>query len=326
MSNLTVSTIIVSYNTADLTVQAIESVLENYNQDSIAGEVIVVDNNSHDDSVPRIRKQFGKTIKLIENKKNTGFAAANNQAIAIAQGKYYFLLNSDTILKPHALHHLLEVFTQYPEQYQTEQLAHTATSIDRVGIVSGQLLNPDGSIQPQGIALPNLLNITTWWLWPFPGDFPLLSPLHSYHYQKTEIYTKRNMFGWVAGTAMLIKREVIEEIGLLDEAIFMYAEDVEFCLRARKHHWDIVFTPSAQIIHFGSASSSKDNAAIKEIQGLQYIFAKHQPIWQSQLIHVIFRIGAWLRWLLFGIILNNVEKKSTYSKILQALKANRVQL
>lgn len=320
MSKIIISTIIVSYNTADLTLQAIRSVFENHEQDNINGEVIVVDNNSSDDSVKLIRQEFKNSVLIIENKDNPGFAKANNQAIKISQGTYIFLLNSDTILQPHAINKLLSTFDNYPEDYNTEQLAKTPKQVDRLGIVSGQLLNKDGSIQPQGGALPTLLNLAIWWLWPLPGEFPLF-PAHSrYHIEQVAFFEKENVTGWVGGTAMLMKREVIEEIGDLDESIFMYAEDVDFCWRARNHHWDVLLTPAAKIVHYGSASSSSTRALIGEIKGLQYILAKHLPSWQFQFSLVILYFGAWLRWLLFGIILNNAEKKQAYSEIIQSLR------
>lgn len=319
MPDNSISTIIVSFNTAELTCQAISSVLENYQQDKIDGEVIVVDNNSGDNSVLQIQKQFKSKVQLIQNKKNLGFARANNQGIAKAQGDFIFLLNSDTVLKPHAIKNLLAVFEKNPDQYKTQQLASTY-QIDRLGIVSGQLLNPDGSIQPQGGALPNLLNVAAWYLWPLPGDFPLLPTAEQYHIQQPEFFTQFRQMGWLGGTAMLIKKELLDEIGGLDEAIFMYAEDVEFCLRAKQHHWDIAFTPEAQIVHFGSASSSNLKAMELEISGLLYTYAKHYPIWQVQLLKAMLYAGTALRLLLFGIILQNAEKKTLYTHILKNLQ------
>lgn len=319
MSPLRVSTIIVSYNTAKLTTQAIESVLDNYLQDKIAGEIIVVDNNSSDDSVKILKNHFGKKIVLIDNAKNFGFAHANNQGIDLSRGEFLFLLNSDTILKPHAIRQLLRKFSQYPNQ-DTAQLAHTPQRIDRLGIVSGQLLNPDGSIQVQGGALPTLLNLAVWWLWPLPGSLNFLPAALQYHQENPTYFHTERPTGWVAGTAMMLRKAVIEEIGELDEDIFMYAEDVEFCWRARMHHWDVLYTPESQIIHYGSASSSNANALRREIAGLHYITAKHLPPSSSEVIQRVLQLGAAMRWMLFGIILSDAEKKKLYAQILQDLQ------
>lgn len=315
----TISTIIISYNTADLTVQAIQTTLDNYHQDKLDGEVIVVDNASSDNSVEVLKKKFGKKIALIESKQNLGFAGANNLAITKARGEFYFLLNSDTILKPHAIKNLLSVFADFPSDYRTQQLQASKDLLDRVGIVSGKLLNPDGSTQPQGGALPTLANLISWWLWPLPSDMPLFPTAQKYHIEDLLYFDQLHNQGWLGGTALLIKKAVIEEIGNLDENIFMYAEDVEFCWRAHKHHWDVVYTPSAEIVHLGSASSSNLNARVGEIRGLKYTLAKHQPKWKYQASLLILRLGAYLRWLLFGIIFNDVQKKRTYKTILEIL-------
>ncbi len=325
------STIIVSYNTADLTLQAIESVIDEYTRHSIDGEIIVIDNNSKDGSVKKITKLQSKTqilIKIIKNKKNVGFAKANNQGIQKAKGRYIFLLNSDTLVHKNAIQTLLTTFTKYPDNTETSALAGKSEKLDRVGIVSSTLLNKDGSIQPQGGALPNLFNITLWWLWPLPGS--ILPVRFRYQIQNTSKFQSISPFpiGWIAGTAMMIRKDVIDEIGYLDENIFMYAEDIEFCIRAEKHHWDRVIHPKANITHLGGASSNqvKDEknkiprelnatSILGEIRGLLYIWSKHYPTWQLPLVKRMFQVGAMLRILLFGIIQGNVEKKKTYQKI-----------
>lgn len=319
---MTLSTIIISYNTADLTTQAVQSVLDNYEQDHISGEVIVVDNNSSDSSVQQIQKTFGKKVQIIENKKNVGFAGANNQAMKIAKGEYFFLLNSDTILKPHAIQNLLKQFEKYPDQ-DTSELRSTPKLIDRLGIVTGKLLNQDGTIQPQGGALPSLLTIKLWWLWPFAFSIPFLPPRWQYHVEDSSYFDKDQVMGWVGGTAMMIRRELVSQIGMLDDNIFMYAEDVEFCWRARKHHWDILYTPTADITHFGSASSSKSNSIISEIKGLLYVTAKHMGSWQYQAIRFTLLIGALLRYVLFGIILSDAKKKQAYQEIITIINKTK---
>lgn len=314
MPTVQLSTIIVSYNTADLTIQAIQSVLDNYQQDNISGEIIVVDNHSTDHSVAQIRKQFSKKVHLIENKKNTGFAIANNQGIQHATGHYLFLLNSDTQLHPHAIKHLLSIFSKYPDDLSTAQLKNASQVIDRVGMVSGKLLNPDSSVQPQGGALPSLWNLAVWWLWPLPGSFPFFTQAQ-YHIQDQSFFTSEQTTGWLGGTALLVRRSLIDEIGVLDENIFMYAEDVDWCIRAHHHHWDVLYTPSAEITHFGSASSSTEQSLQKEITGLLYVTAKHWSVWKYRLLVWLFRFGAALRWLLFGIISNNEKKQTLYAQI-----------
>lgn len=314
-----VSTIIVSYNTADLTCHAVQAVLNNYKHTHIDGEVIVVDNKSTDSSVTRLRKLFHDHIHLIQNKKNLGFAAGNNIGILKSRGQFVFLLNSDTVISNGDIKELLSTFQRYPDVNTAEQ-ANT-NEVDRLGIVSGRLVNLDGTLQKQGGALPSLWTIFLWWLWPLPGSASL-SPNWSYHIEDPNFFEKEQKIGWVGGTAMMVRREVIDEIGLLDEGIFMYAEDVEYCLRARDHHWDIVYNPNTAIAHFGSASSSSGRATLGELIGLRYLANKHFPTWKASLIRKFLRLGCLLRLILFGIILGNEQKKKIYQEGFQKLSAS----
>ena len=316
-----VSTIIVSFNTAKLTTQAVKSVLNDYAHSKINGEVIVVDNDSNDDSLHQLRSQFENKIQVSESKMNLGFSGGNNIGIQRSSGQYVFLLNSDAEVSPGSILSLINVFKSHPDQSTAEQ-AHTDL-IDRVGIVSGKLVNPDGSLQKQGGALPSLWTLFLWWALPLPANFFPFPPSWSYHIESERCVESEQSIGWLGGTALMMRREVIDEIGLLDEGIFMYAEDVEYCMRARFHHWDIVYTPSTKITHFGSASSSSFHALVGEVIGLNHVMYKHFPAWKARLSRGILRLGTALRFVLFGIILNNGKKKKAYQEILHGLKTNR---
>lgn len=313
-----VSTIIVSFNTAELTCKAVESVLSEYKHSNILGELIVVDNNSTDDSIQQLQK-FKDHIQIIRSTKNLGFSGGNNIGISKSTGQYIFLLNSDAVVHVGAIKEFISLFQKYPDKDTAEQ--EQTHLIDRLGIVSGKLLNPDGTLQVQGGALPSLLSLTVWWLFPLPFGSDSFPASISYHIENKMFFESEQQIGWLGGTALFIRREVIDEIGLLDEGIFMYAEDVEYCLRATKHHWDIVFTPDAQITHLGSASSHSSKALVSEVTGLKYVFFKHFPGWKAFLAWKILKLGALLRTLLFGIIQGDVEKKILYQKIFHNLSA-----
>ena len=139
------SIIIVSFNTRRLTLNCLVSIKKTTNFQDV--EVIVVDNASTDGSPQAIKDQFPQ-VKLIANTNNTGFAKANNQGIKASRGEYVMLLNSDTLVKPEALIQLVEFMDTHP----------------KVGIIAPQLLNPDGTIQPNGGFLPRLSNIIAWML------------------------------------------------------------------------------------------------------------------------------------------------------------------
>ncbi len=329
------SIIIVSYNTKHLTLQTIESALESIQKsDSLKNEsqIIVVDNNSTDSSVEELEKiaSKNKDVQVIKNKKNLGFSTANNQGIKKATGSYILLLNSDTIVHDTALETLFTTFETTPIDETTSQLASTSKKLDRLGILAATLQFPDNTPQPQGGSFPTLTAVFNHMLFlddlPFIGQF-LPSTQHTGKSKRilTNLVknNKRQVIqkDWVAATAMLVKKEVFDEIGLLDENIFMYGEDVEFCMRAKNHHWDIGILPKAIITHIATASSSPSNALIGEIKGYLYIWAKHKPIWQMWFLKAIIWWGSILRVILFGTILPDKKKVRTYTQIMKLVQS-----
>jgi len=323
------SIIIVSFNTSELTAQAIETAAADVHQSPLLQaqtEIIVIDNASTDASVEQLQLLAKKNsaIKLLLNFQNVGFSRANNQGILQAQGRFILLLNSDTIVQPQALSRLV---SRFKVTTTNEQAAHSAShrgDLDRLGILSPLLLNSDFTVQPQGGSFPSLVSLSVHLL--MLDDIPLIG-----HWLPSTQHTGRNSRSpqlssgeliqqdWVGGTAMLIKREVLDEIGLLDEQIFMYGEDVEFCLRARKHHWDIAIDQAAQVVHFGSASSSSARAIEGELRGYLYLWSKHKPLWQLVWARSMIKLGCRLRQFVFGIIVHNPAKAQLYAQLATSL-------
>ena len=290
------SIIIVSFNTKKLILDCLESIFATTGDLNL--EVIVVDNDSVDDSPVAIKDNFPQ-VKLITNTTNTGFAKANNQGIKVSSGDYIMLLNSDTIVKPNALEILIDYLDSHPQ----------------VGIAAPQLLNPDGSIQPNGGYLPRLSNIIAWML--FIDDLPFIRPwFWSYQLRYLPGFRRTHAMGWLQGAALVLRRHTLEEIGLLDENIFMYAEDVEICYRAQKSNWQVVLFPPAQVIHAGFQSGSSEKAILGEYQGLKYIFQKHKPAWELPLLRFSLKLGATLRLIIFGTILRDKQKYAIYKTAL----------
>jgi GT2 family glycosyltransferase len=304
-TNTLLSIIIVSYNTAKLTAQTLSSIKQ-----SLAAspnlkdktEILVVDNNSSDDSITAINAFKNKFthFQLIQNKDNKGFAGANNQAAKRATGRYLLLLNSDTIVQNTAL----------------ETLVSTAQK-ENLSVAAAQLLNTDLSIQPQGGSLPTLFHLTNHFFFiddlPFIGKyFPSTQSTGLHFTQQSKIDTNTDQItpmGWVGGTAMLISHALWEKIGPLDEHIFMYGEDIEFCMRAWKADASIGIVSNAHIIHLGSASSSSENAILGEIKGYLYIWKKHKPAWQLPLVKLILIKGIILRIFIFSWLLRDKRGK-----------------
>lgn len=323
--SLKLSIIIVSYNTRMLTEQTVDSVmddLKNFPDLAKRTELILVDNNSSDDS-PKYLRQLAlkqpKKFKVLINDHNLGFSGANNQGIKLAKGEIILLLNSDTEVKPGALQAIVETFTTHPIQDSRAQLARTQGDIDRLGIVSALLLNTDGTVQHQGGSFPTLLSLAAQWL--MLDDIPVLGkwlPSTQHTGQRaTELSQELSVRDWVGGTAMAVRRVVFDEIGLLDDRIFMYGEDIEFCMRAKHHHWDVVIQPAAQVTHIGSASSSSVNAIKGEYKGYLYVWAKHKPHWQLPIAKAILKLGALWRWWLFGTMGKHKARQKAYRELWQ---------
>jgi len=328
---MTLTIIIVSYNTKKLTLQTIETAWKEAQSAKILAkktEIIIVDNDSKDGTVKAIRNNFkSKNIRVIANKHNKGFASANNQGIKIAKGKYIILLNSDTIVQKSGLSTMVETFERFPINDRTAALVSEKNKIDKLGILAPTLLNPDGTLQPQGGDLPNLFSLFTHM--SFLDDLPIIGKLlpstqHTgfrqneklrYHTNDTRLIKR----GWVGGTAMMIRREVIREIGSLDDAIFMYGEDTEYCMRASHHHWDVAIDPQAKITHFGQASSSSANAIKGEFKSYLYNWSKHKPLWQVPVVKTILRMGMILRIIAFSTLRPDTKRRQIYRELLSEI-------
>jgi len=231
-----VSVIIVNWNTAQITCDCLESVYQQ--TDGIDFEVIVIDNASSDDSVAVIKEMFPQVV-LIENDDNAGFAAANNQGMTVAKGRYVLLLNSDTIVLDKAIEKTISFADSHPE----------------AGIVGCRVLNEDKTLQLSCFMFPSILNMALWVTYLFKL-FP-----------RSRFFGREKMTWWnrkderevdvLTGCFMLVRREAIEQVGTMDEQFFMYFEETDWCYRFKKAGWKVVFTPDAEIIHLGGASSKQ---------------------------------------------------------------------
>jgi GT2 family glycosyltransferase len=227
---MNVSIIIVSWNTEELLKKCIESILR-YSQ-NIEYEIIVVDNASTDNTTEMVTKNF-PIVKLIANKKNLGFAKANNQGIQISTGKYVLLLNPDTEFIDESLDRAIEKLTD-----------------DNIGVLGCKLLNTDKSIQPSVRRFPRVLDIIAI-LIKLHKLFPSL--LNKY-LTKNFNYSHEQEVDQVMGAFFFVPRIVFDKIGLLDEGYFIWFEEVDFCRRAKREGYKVIYFPETQIIHHGSQS------------------------------------------------------------------------
>lgn len=228
----TVSIIIVNWNTRDLLRQCLTSVVR---ETTVSNEILVVDNGSTDGSADMVVVEF-PVAYVIANRKNLGFAKANNQAIAKALGRYILLLNSDTVVLDRAIDRMIEFADQHLE----------------AGVVGPKLVTSDGSLQSSCRNFPWLGNSII----AFLGSVHLLP----YGFLSARIHRlwehdQIRDVDWIIGACLLVRHEVIRQVGSLDEDFFFYSEDMDWCYRIKKAGWRILFYPDARVIHFGGQSS-----------------------------------------------------------------------
>lgn len=203
-----------------------------------AFEVLVVDQDSLDGSAEMVEEQF-PAAKLLRQRPNIGFAGGNNLAFRHSTGRYFVLLNSDTVIRPGWL---------------TELVAY-ADSHPRVGLLGPKLLNPDGTLQYSCRRFPSL----------GAGLFrhtPLewLAPRNSYtqdYLMKEWDHASPREVDWLSGACLMARREMIEEIGGLDEGYFMYFEDVDWAARAHESGWGVHYLPGPVVLHEIGRSSDR---------------------------------------------------------------------
>jgi GT2 family glycosyltransferase len=263
------SIVIVSWNVRDLLRQCLHSVLD---LQTCALEVIVVDNVSADGTVEMVQAEF-PSVHLIANTENRGFPAANNQGLALAQGRYTMILNPDTKAVGDALATMVAYADANPD----------------VGVVGPQLLNGDGSVQSSRRRFPTLATAlfeSTWLQAYAPRRL-----LERYHFQDRPDDATLDV-DWVMGAALMARREAIAQVGSMDEGFFMYSEELDWCKRFKDASWRVVYLPTAQIVHYGGKSSDQvvTSRHIHFQASKVYYFRKHH----GRLA------GDTLRWFLLG--------------------------
>jgi GT2 family glycosyltransferase len=302
------SIIIVNYNTKDLLVDCIESIVTHTR--GLKYEVMVVDNGSSDGSIEEIKKLKGKSqnynskVKIITNAENKGFGSANNVGLSRAEGEYLLFLNSDTLIHDNVLLEMVQWIKQSK----------------KVGVVSCALKNQDGTLQGSGGYFPNLSKVFAWMF--FWEDIPfldkLIKPFHPVHgqsffYNGTKQFEKKREQDWVTGAFMLIPKKVLDQVGAFDEDYFMYTEEVDLCYRIKKAGYTIWYMPDWAITHFGSASSTKEFPLIQEYKSMKLFYQKNMPVWQMPILRFYLKCGALMRIPLLGL-LKGKEVAKIYAK------------
>lgn len=240
-----VSIVIVTWNSEDYIANCLHSLQENTANLSL--EVGLVDNNSADQTVDIVRREF-PDVHLIANPDNFGFARATNQGLKVARGRYLLLLNPDTIVQNGALSEMAGFMDENP----------------RVGSLGPQLLNPDRTVQPSCREFLSY-EVLIW-------EFTLLSRLFPRHprFGRWRMgyfdHTRAREVDQPMGACLMVRREALEEVGLLDEDFFIFMNDQDLCYRLRKAGWVNYFYPEPKVIHRKGASSQRVKASLMSSQ------------------------------------------------------------
>lgn len=284
------SVIIPSYNTKELLERCLVSIFTSLKRSTISYEVVVVDNASGDGSPDLVRKKFPQ-VHLLRNTKNAGYGKANNQAIKMAKGENILLLNSDIVVQSDAIGAL-----------------HRLIKDKKKAFAGGKLFNEDGSAQPS------------------------CGPFYTLPVVALMIFAKGDYWGvtrvspdetrrvdWVSGACLIGQKSAFLEIGLFDERIFMYMEEIELLYRARGQGYATFFVPEARFIHTGAASSGTRRTPVVNIyRGLTYFYSKHHGWFSREILKAMLYAKA-LAAIVVGRMIGRPDLVHTYEEALAIL-------
>ena len=259
------SIFILKFNPKDVLDTCLSSILKT--SKNLTLEIIVVDNNSSDGSFEMVKTKYPE-VQLIQNNRNLGFSAGNNAGIKKARGKYILFLNSDTEVIGNSLLTMVKLLDNKPN----------------IGILGPKLVYPDKTIQKSVgnfYSLPEVI-------------FDQLGGGKLGLVRSSPVGFK--IVDWVSGACFLVRREVFDRIGLWDENLFMYMEEVEFCYRAKQNGILTAFLPEAEVIHKerGSSTSGREAAILNIYKGLIYFYQKHRSAREQKILKLILWFKAYL--------------------------------
>lgn len=295
-----VSVIFVSYNTSELTINAIKSVYEK--TEDIKYEIILVDNNSRDDTVSKVKEEFPDVV-IYENKNNDGFGSANNIGVSLASGQYVFLLNTDTILCNNAI----KILSDYLDEN------------DNIVACGGNLydkdLNPAASYSRLFPSIKLELNEL---FFNFTSSLNVFNS--NFNFTEKPIIFK----GSISGADSLIRKDVFEKVGGFDEKIFLYYEETDLFYRLSKLNHRVASVPRAKIIHLeGGSEQVKEITLERSLNSKYYYLNKFFSKNRVKMHHKLFNITCATRIFIFKCINNKI--KADYWSLLKKIE-NKIYL
>ncbi len=280
--------IIVSYNTRDMLRACLHSVYSGLPQAGLDVQVWIVDNASSDGSPGMVRAEFPQT-RLLAMDHNLGFASANNVALrelgfdassgsqSLPAPRLVLFLNPDTEIEGSAL----------------TKMARALRTVEKAGVVGASLVYPDGRFQHSAFRFPTLWQI---WFDFFPRPARLLNSRLNGRYPR-RLYEAGRPFAMdhPLGAAMMTRADVIQRVGLMDEGFFMYAEEVDWCMRVKKAGWNVYCVPTAKIVHHagGSTRQFRDEMFVALWRSRFRLFNKHYGPVFNLTARLLVRLGLW---------------------------------
>lgn len=251
------SIVIVNYRVKDLLKECLNSVLSS--KDKMDNEIIVIDNNSEDGSVELLKREFPQ-VRLIENHQNRGFSFACNQGIKKSSGRYILFLNPDTIFPVTGF----------------EKMIDFMDSIAKAGICGPKMVDPQGNLLYSCRSFPTFLTSISSSQSLLERLFPK-NPLSRRYLLKDLNHSQIQEVDWVSGSCLLAKKEMLDQVGFLDEDFFIYAEDVDLCYRSRKADWRVFYFPGVTFVHQVGQSTSQDRlkSQLEHHKSMWIFYKKH---------------------------------------------------
>ncbi|OGG11290.1 hypothetical protein A2Z00_02295 [Candidatus Gottesmanbacteria bacterium RBG_13_45_10] len=283
-----VSIVIVNFNTKVLLDRCLRSIIDSLRTSKFTYEIIVVDNGSTDGSRELLNKKYPRVIKIFNNT-NIGFGKANNIGIHKAKSESILLLNSDIKVTENAIEKLYMFAKQHTRAF-----------------VGGKLFNEDMTPQPSCGPQFSLINVFIMLF--LKGD--TIGITRSSPDSVLSV-------SWVSGACVIATKAAFIDIGLFDESIFMYMEEIDLLYRARQKGYTIIFYPEAKFIHTGAASSGSSRKPVINIyRGLRYFYRKHRSIIEIWMLEILLRTKAYIA-IGIGALTRNHDLVSTYEQALR---------
>ncbi|PPD54060.1 MAG: glycosyl transferase [Methylotenera sp.] len=252
---MVISVIFVSYNTAKMSIEAISSLLASKGDFEL--EVFVVDNASKDDSVSVIKGAFPQ-ITLIENSVNVGFGRANNQVLNLITGDYILLLNTDAFVQPDTIAKTIQYIESQPS----------------CGVLGVRLIGRDNEQQPSCRYFPTPFNLFAHRL----GLGRWLPTLQMVDDSDWNPAITANC-DWVPGCYYLVRKQVVDKVGLFDPRYFLYSEEVDHCFAVKKAGWQVVYFADTSVVHIGGESAKSDGKVTNSGKQLSVLQAESELLY-----------------------------------------------